>query len=415
MAERLERLLTDLGERSDYDAASQCSRCGYCEQSCPTYVATGREALSPRGRNQLVRLLIEGKLEDPSSAKEALDTCMLCSACTTTCYAHVPTADIVLEGRRMLRDKAPWLARAASRLLVSAPRLFDWLLRGAHLAKRLGLAALARPVLRRVLPALAEAEAHVKEAPLVFLSERLRRRRWGAGPRWLYFAACGTNYLFPRAGLATVSVLLRQRGEGAFLDAGCCGLVANNYGELADARALAKRVIERAERFPDVPVVADCSSCVSFLKTYPQLFVSDKAWRSRAERFSSRVEDAVEALEAKIDAGKAVTYHESCRACHGQGLKKPAGLSCAPLAESDVCCGGAGAFAFSEPDLSDEVLRRKIGKIAESGAQTVLASSTSCLIQLARGLRKYYPSGTVEHFSEFVDENNRHHGPTPRA
>ena len=103
MAETLGRLITDLGERSLYDAASQCSRCGYCEQACPTYVATGDESKSPRGRNQIVRLMIEGKLDDKAAAMEALSTCLACGACTTACYAKVPVADIVLEGRRMLR------------------------------------------------------------------------------------------------------------------------------------------------------------------------------------------------------------------------------------------------------------------------------------------------------------------------
>src|SRR3954467_11146616 len=74
MAESLNRLLTDLGERSTYDAASQCSRCGYCEQACPTYVATGDESKSPRGRNQIVRLMLEGKLDDKEAALEALST-----------------------------------------------------------------------------------------------------------------------------------------------------------------------------------------------------------------------------------------------------------------------------------------------------------------------------------------------------
>src|SRR3989338_11005731 len=111
MSEKLNRLITDLGERSTYDAASRCGRCGYCEQACPTYVATGQESKSGRGRNQLVRLMLEGKLKDPSEAGEALSTCLLCGACSTACYAHVPTADIVLEGRRMLRGKSPWLDR----------------------------------------------------------------------------------------------------------------------------------------------------------------------------------------------------------------------------------------------------------------------------------------------------------------
>ena len=68
-------LLTELGERTVYDAASQCNRCGKCLEICPSYAASRRESMSPRGRNQLVRLLIEDKLSDPESLREALDTC----------------------------------------------------------------------------------------------------------------------------------------------------------------------------------------------------------------------------------------------------------------------------------------------------------------------------------------------------
>jgi len=88
-----------------------------------------------------------------------------------------------------------------------------------------------------------------------------------------------------------------------------------------------------------------------------------------------------------------VTYHDSCRACHGQGLKKEpravmrqaCGGAFEEMAESDVCCGGAGAFSFLHPELSEDVLKRKIGNIAASHARTVVTSSTSCLIQLAHG------------------------------
>src|SRR3989338_5517830 len=139
MSKKLERLNTDLGERSTYDSASQCSRCGYCEQACPTYVATGDESKSPRGRNQIVRLMLEGKLDDKAAAMEALSTCLGCGACTTACYAKVPVSDIMLEGRRMLRGETHWLVKKACRLLVTSPRLFAVLLKIGFLLKKSGL------------------------------------------------------------------------------------------------------------------------------------------------------------------------------------------------------------------------------------------------------------------------------------
>lgn len=418
MSGLLERLATDLGERSSYDAASQCCRCGYCEQACPTYVATGNEARSARGRNQIVRLLIEGRLGDAGGAPEALQTCLLCGACTAACYARVATADIVLEGRRMLRSQPHWLARFLTWMMAERRGLLETLLKLANLAKRLGLSAWLRPFLRLAgLPGLALADEHVQEAPLVFLREILRRRAAVADPQWQYFASCGPNYLYPRVGQATVRVLEGLRGDGNFLDNDCCGLLAYNYGDVEDARVLARRNIVRFEAAGGKgPVATDCSSCAAFLKSYPQLFLDEPAWKERARRFAAAVRDVVEILgEAELPQAAGLptaTAHDSCRACHGQGLKEPAraamrrlaGPSFRELPESDMCCGGAGAYAFCNPELSEDLIRRKAGNVASTGARLVTASGTSCLIQLAQGLKKYYPECKVLHLVELADQ-----------
>lgn len=417
----LGKLDTSLGQRSTYDAVSQCSRCGFCEQACPTYVATGREAWSGRGRNQIVRMLIEGRLADPASAEEALSTCLLCGACSSVCPAQVPTADLVLEGRRLIGG-ASRAVRAACRLMLERPGLFSALLKAAYLLKRLGLARLAaRTGLLRLLGlgALAEAEQAVRELPRRFLAEDLREDAdldQAQGAAWLYFAPCGPNYLYPRVGKATVRALKALSGRGARLENGCCGLVAYNYGGLEEARAFARANIERLEAAGgQAPLVADCSSCAAHLKSYPQLFLGDPAWEARARAFSARVRDAVEAyagaaLPPAPVAGP-VTYHDSCRARNGQGLcDEPrkamaalAGEAYRELPEAEVCCGGAGAFAFSHPELSEDILRRKAAAIASTGAEVVAASSTSCLLQLADGLGKYYHGCRVVHISELVE------------
>lgn len=433
------KLLTEQGVRSLYDAVSQCTRCGFCEQACPTYVVTGREAWSGRGRNQLVRMMIEGKFKDRRSAEEALSSCLLCSGCTSACPARVPTADIVLEGRRLLRaGRHPWLARLLSHLLTKRPAILAGLLRWGCRFKRWGLAGLlARTRILSLLGlrGIESAINHVDEAPKQFLYEYLES---GAGavsrepndrPNWLYFAACGTNYLLPRVGKATTSVLKTLKGPGKFLSNPCCGLLSYNYGDLESARILAKANIERTESFragESAPVVGDCSSCVSHLKSYPQLFLDDPGWRERAERFSARVKDFVEIVDGELVEGETVlrrgkaepsTHHDACRARNGQGIiAQPRSVMQAvekdfrELPEADQCCGGAGAFAFVHPGLSEELLKRKIANIASTHARFVTASSTSCLVQLARGLKKYYPECRVLHLSELVEERLRSRG-----
>jgi len=426
----MKKLKTDLGEKEIYVSVSQCNRCGYCEQVCPTYVLTGKEAYSGRGRNQIVRLMLEGKLADPKAAEDALSTCLLCGACSSACYAHVATADHVLEGRRQLR-KPNRIVDFLLAELAFQPRRFRLLLKAANFFRRLGLAKLAAQsgVLRLMgLTVLATAETHVDGAPAFFLEESLAADPELAWPRpgtvnWFYFASCGPNFLLTEVGQATVRNLKRLHGPGAFLRNGCCGLLQYNYGNLEMAQELACRTIVRAEEAPGGPIVGDCSSCVAHLKSFPQMFIDDPVWKPRAEAFAARVRDAIEMYGASgvlrpasgVSASEGTTYHDSCRARNGQGITKQpreamtavSGACFSELPEAEWCCGGAGAFSFVHPELSDEVARRKVANIASTQASVVATSSSSCLLQLAWALKKYYPECRVMHLSQFVDQDEK--------
>jgi len=430
----LHTLLTDLGERKLYDATAQCNRCGYCETSCPTYMLTGRETISARGRNQFVRMLVEGRAKNPNDAAEAFSTCLLCGACTSACYAKVPTPDIVLEGRRALDGYGDnFFARAAINTLLNAPAVFGFWLKLAYLAKKTGLPRLAAKMGLYDflgLPGLAEAEGAADHVPLRFASEVLRgdtdlAPEGKKAVNWVYFAPCGPNYLFTDVALATVRVLKRSAGEGVLAENSCCGLMAHNYGRLEDAREFARRNILRYEelkaRFGEFPLIADCASCAAFMKSYEQLFTGDPEWRPRAKAFAAAVRDILEFIppekagradKAALEKAGRVTYHDSCRACHGQGIRKEpravlhklAGGNYVELPESDWCCGGAGAFAFTQLELSNKVLDRKLRNIASVQADTVIVGGTSCLAQIGAGLKKAYPSARAVHYSVFLDE-----------
>jgi len=262
-------------------------------------------------------------------------------------------------------------------------------------------------------------DAHTNEAPLRNLDDLVAKRENQENPAYRYFAACGTRYLFPRVGVATMEALDGLNGRGSYLGNPCCGLLAYNYGDLSDARELAKKNIEHGERNGTENIVGDCSSCVAHLKTYPQLFLKagDEQWRLRAAVFAARVRDCAELygdhadkLPSAVAEGVETTYHDSCRAINPQGIKssprraakRAAGASFCEMEGADACCGGAGAFGFVHEDLSDGLLKTKVSNIASIQAEVVLTNSTSCLIQLARGLGKYYPDAKVLHLSEYV-------------
>jgi glycolate oxidase iron-sulfur subunit len=304
--------------------------------------------------------------------------------------------------------------------MIDSPRFFAVLLKIGFLFKKIGLSKLGRPLLRAAgLSVLASMDEHTDEAPLRNLDDMAAKRKNPETPAYRYFAPCGPRYLYPRVGTATMFALDELKGRGAYLGNPCCGLLAHNYGDLSDARELAMKNIEHAEKNGTEPIVGDCSSCVAFLKAYPQLFLKpeDVKWRERAEAFSKRIKDAIEIygecadkLPSAVAEGVETTYHDSCRAINPQGIKeqprlaakKAAGASYCEMAGADACCGGAGAFGFVHEDLSDDLLKTKVGHVAAVQAGVVLTSSTSCLIQLARGFRKYYPDAKVLHLSEFV-------------
>ncbi len=438
----LPSLLTHLGERSLYDAVSQCSRCGYCETVCPTYMLTGREPISARGRNQLVRMSMEGRLGGAAAAAgEALDTCLLCGACSEACFAKVPTADIVLEGRRAALGPAPRLIPALlSGLMLERPGLFAFLLRLGALARLTGLPRLAGKLgLFRMLglAPLEKAEREAPRMPFTFLAGKLSAdpeladAPGGPAPAWAYFAPCGPNYLFTAVGEATVALLKRFLGKGLFFHNNCCGLLAYNYGDIRHAREFARRNIKKyeelKEKHGELKVVGDCSSCTAFMKTYEQLFTAEPEWRTRAAAFAAAVRDAIEAVpssamthaprEELAGTGR-ITYHDSCRACHGQGIRKEprealktlAGKNFVELPESDWCCGGAGAYSFTQPEMSERILRRKTANIASVRADTVAVGGTSCLLQINAGLKRDYPRAKAVHYTQLLERLTRVRG-----
>jgi Fe-S oxidoreductase len=170
----LSNLITETGIKNIYDATAQCTRCGYCLESCPVYVTQKKESMSPRARNQIVRMLIEGKFKDANKSLETIDTCLLCSACTSICYGSVPTADIVLEARRETKNFGKGKIYRAIIALKHRQKLFDFILKFLYLIKKIKLSNLADKLgLFKMLgmPSLSHAQRKIIKLPSKFLHQ----------------------------------------------------------------------------------------------------------------------------------------------------------------------------------------------------------------------------------------------------
>lgn len=409
---------------SDQPAASvynQCIRCGLCLPSCPTYLETMTETSGPRGRISLVKAVAEGRLDllSPGFA-EQMWQCLDCRACEAACPSGVHYGQLVETARTQLVRAAgtdgsatafrrfalhalfarPTFLRAAARLLRFAQRTH--LLRLAHLVG-LGYAAKLAPVIPDRFYDTAKRRFEVPDA---------------AGTAFLH-VGCIMPVAFPSVHEATVRMLLRARlnvvvGSGQ----GCCGAIAVHAGDMTFGRELAKRNVEAFERSAADVYVVNAAGCGSALKEYARLFADDPAWAQRAQRFSQRVRDVVEVLDAvelptpdrRLD--ERVTYQEPCHLVHAQRisaaprrlLAKIPGLRLVEMHESALCCGSAGIYNLTQPKMARRLQHRKAHNAAATGASVVATANPGCAMQVEAGLREAGYRARVKHIVELLDE-----------
>lgn len=402
------------------DQANNCIRCGLCLPTCPTYVLTGRERSSPRGRISLIRAVSEGNisLDSPVFAEEMSD-CLGCLGCVTACPAGVQYGELLEAARDQLWRRWPWWKRGLAGLALSVfdrPFLLQWGTRALFVYQRSGLSRLVGRVLR------GKAREFHRMLPLVsWNGSRRLVPASSAGPRGRVgvLLGCVMDVLFVKENLATVSVLRRQGfGVVAPSDQPCCGALHAHSGRLDWARAQAKKMIESFERNPVDWIVVNSAGCGSLMKQYGHLLEEEPQWRERAAAFSAKVKDVQEFL-AEIPLQppvpqdvQALTYHDACHLAHGQAvrqaprrlLRELAGSGYRELAEADLCCGSAGTYNVTHFDTASQLLDRKLDAIESSGALRVGVANPGCLLQIRYGLARRGLKIEAEHPVVLLDE-----------
>ena len=237
---------------------------------------------------------------------------------------------------------------------------------------------------------------------------------------------CIQQVAFGSQNRATARVLAKNGAEVvAPPEQACCGALHAHAGEHDLAVALAKRAIEVFEAAKVDCVVVNTSGCGAHMKAYGTLLADDPAWRERARHFASRVRDLSEFLVEEPLRGplgpvkKTVTYHDPCHIVHGQKISKPPrallaqipGLTVVPLKESDWCCGSAGTYNLTQPEMARTLQERKVAHIRETGAEAVVTANPGCIIQIVQGLEAAGAPVKVLHLAELLDESYRNAPP----
>ena len=411
------------------EGVNQCVHCGLCLAYCPTFSELGTEMDSPRGRIFLVKSLAEGRIALSDSTVRHLSLCLDCRACETVCPAGVPYGRLIEAAKAEIERQRPggWLRRAFRWLnfgvLLGRPRLLALAASALRVYQVTGLQALVRKsgilrVLPGTLPAwdalLPAVPAGADRAPLPVVTPGAAPRRG----RVALLTGCVQSAVFGSDNRATARVLARNGWDVIAPRAqGCCGALNAHGGDHARALDMARRTIETFEREDVEAIVVNTSGCGAHMKAYGTLLADDPAWAERARRCAARVRDISEFLVATPLRGPlhavpmTVTYHDPCHVVHGQKIRTAPrallaqipGLRVVDLPESDWCCGSAGIYNLTEPEMAGRLLRRKIRHVLGTGAAAVVTANPGCILQIQQGLRDAGSSIEVLHLVELLD------------
>jgi glycolate oxidase iron-sulfur subunit len=430
---------TDRPPASVYD---QCVRCGLCLPTCPTYVETLVETSSPRGRIALIKAVDEGRLELTSPGfMHQMSECLDCRACEAVCPSGVAYGQL-LEPARTQIERATAASQPPARTFTRALTLGTlfthlWTMRLAaaflRFYQRSGLRAFARSsgLLRALgLDALEALAPEISGRFFVPSGQRWRAAQQPPKATAFVHAGCIMQVAFADWNEATVRVLQRAGCDVIAPESqGCCGAIAIHAGDMDRGRELAKHNIAAFESSGADVYVVNAAGCGSSLKEYGHLFAGDPRWGTRAAAFSERVRDVTEYLDeigiapelGRIDA--VVTYQEPCHLAHAQRittaprrlLAQIPGLVLREMDESSLCCGSAGIYNVTEPEMAGRLQKRKIDNVIAASPDIVATANPGCALQVANGLRAAGRTIEVRHVVQLLDAAYAAYKPTSRA
>lgn len=412
----------------------RCVHCGLCLSSCPTYMETGLETESPRGRIAFMKAVSEGRLEINLVVASHWDACLQCRACEAVCPSGVPYGRIMENTRSQLLTQGGRSGprMGVSRLFLRAGlpypkrlRLVAYLIRAYQLS---GLQKLVRGSggLRLFSGHLAELEAQLPriQGSLFGPSSRTypaRGRPDGSSPKLTVglLSGCVMPLVHGNTMEATVRVLARNGCDVVVpVGQGCCGALNVHGGDLEYGRIMARQNIDAFLAAGVDCIVTASAGCGSAMKEYHQLLAMDSDYAEKAQRFSQITQDVTELLVSlpfeppRGPVNRKVTYQDPCHLAHAQRitsaprqiLQSIPGLELVEMEEASMCCGAAGLYAVLQEELARRILSRKMERIAATGAEQVVTANPGCMMQIERALLSIGMSGRVAHVVDLLDE-----------
>ncbi len=411
----------DLHRPPEQSLIDDCVHCGFCLDTCPTYVLWGAEADSPRGRIVLMDEGLQPGSEMSDEMVTHFDRCLGCMACVTACPSGVQYDRLIERVRPQVErhHERTRSERALRRLLYETlphPRRLRALVPMLATARKLGVERLPErlSILAKVAPRTPVAEA--VKATIAEHTPAVGEQRGRVG----LLLGCVQRVFYPHVHRATVHVLAAE-GFEVFAPKlpDCCGALELHGGAEAGATRRAQATIDAFAAAGGTGgldhVVTGAAGCGSAMKEYGDLLDTREA-----RAFSGRVSDISELLAsvtpraARGAVPLRVAYHDACHLAHAQGVRvQPRELLRAIPAlelvevatEPEICCGSAGIYNLVQPEAAAALGERKARHLIETGAQAIAAGNPGCAAQLDLHLRQLGHSLPIHHPIELLSRS----------
>lgn len=404
-----------------------CVHCGFCTATCPTFVITGDERDSPRGRIWMLRELLETPASVSAETSFHIDRCLGCLSCTTTCPSGVDYPHLLDIGREKLDILVPRRAvdkmmRRCLAMVIPYAGRFRALMQLARIGRvfRWAMPAQMRAALAKI-PAHIPAFDRVGSKTELFKPAHDTAMLAKSSPikRVALLAGCAQRALDPEINASTIRVLNRLNIEVVVrAEAHCCGALAHHIGETKSAHKTVRAAIrawhdEITTGGLDA-IVVNASGCGTMVKDYHHMMKDDAELAQMAQVVSDKAVDITELL-ARLDLDSVLTplpaegrarlaYHSACSLQHGQkihdlplALLKQAGFDVVQPQNGHLCCGSAGVYNILQPEMAGELCSRKLHSLDQTGAEFVAAGNIGCITQLNRDQMP------VRHTVQFID------------
>ena len=383
-----------------------CGKCGLCLNACPVYTILKEEQASPRGKLALIKAYDRNQVDASALLKELLTKCLMCGACSSACPSGIDHYGKFREIRKKMVAELGDAPAVKSLIYLLAK---DYRLRWSiGLAKRC----------RQLIPDIFAKTYKLGNIPLKqfpeFNSAPFResvdriilpdKRQIGTV---IYFTGCATNYLYADTGFAVIGILTHMGFKVIIPEKQtCCSIPLLFHGETEKAAHNITANVKALSAHEADAILVDCSTCGQALhEEYPAFFKQQDTDASDATRIAGKVVDILSFIEQHLDLLELdpaprekvpVTYHAPCHSRYGfqSGFSVDALLRKLPFidyrktCDTDQCCGGGGTFFYEFPDISKQMVKKKISNAKSVRPEFWLTDCPVCRINLSGNLEE---------------------------